>query len=157
MTRAGRYGCAVVARLSIVRVAARADSLAAAQCETDGSGNQQALQSLNALLGKDHGNTTAYLVHARCFYFLGAYAPAVQNASEVIRRDPSPVHPDAHDGRALTYVREFLGKDREALTDFAAAFASTLNTSDPIKSAPKSTAGTINVKAPSRILKWCSS
>lgn len=152
MTRVGGYGCAAVVLLSVVLVAAGGDSFGAAHCEANGSGNQQALQSLNALLGKNRDNTALYLARARCFYFLGAYPPAVQDASEVMRREPNQAEAyllrakagkmlghipqalndytaairlqptaDAHYGRALTYVREFRGKDREALVDFTAA------------------------------------
>jgi hypothetical protein len=65
MTRAGRCGCPAVALLSIVLVAACGDALGAAHCETNGSGNRQALESLNTLLGKNRDNTAAYLARAR--------------------------------------------------------------------------------------------
>lgn len=152
MTHTGRYGCAAIALLTLVLVAACGDSLGAAHCEANSNGNQQALQSLNTLLGKDRGNTAAYLERARCLYFLAAYPQAVQDASEVVRRDPNQAEAylvrakagkmlghipqalndyttairlkptaDAYYGRGLTYLREFRGKDREALDDFTSA------------------------------------
>ena len=152
MRRAGRAGCIAVALLSVVLVAACGDSLSVVQCETNAGVNQQALQSLNAILGKKGGPTAAYLARARCHYYLGSYVAAVQDASEVIRREPKQAEAylfrakamkmlgqiapalqdyttairlqptaEAYYGRALTYVRELRGKDREALDDFTSA------------------------------------
>jgi tetratricopeptide (TPR) repeat protein len=117
MTRADRFGCVAVALLSVMLVAACGDSFGAAHCEANGSGNQQALQSLNALLGKNPSNTAAYLARARCFYFLGAYAPAVQDASEVIRREPNQA--EAYLFRAK--AGKMLGHIPQALNDYTAA------------------------------------
>ena len=88
MGRAGRYGCTAGTLLSAVLVVACGDPLSSAQCEANGSGNQQALQFLNTVLNQNRDHTAAYLGRARCFYFLRAYAQAVQDASEVIRREP---------------------------------------------------------------------
>jgi len=117
MTRIGRYGCTAVVLLSLVLVAAGGDALGAAQCDAGGSGNQQALQSLNAALAKNRDNTALYLARARCFYFLGAYAPTVQDASEVIRREPN---------QAAAYLLrakagKMLGRIPQALNDYTAA------------------------------------
>jgi tetratricopeptide (TPR) repeat protein len=150
MTRAHYKHVAVA--LSFVLLAACGDSIGAAQCEANNNGNQQTLQALNALLGREPGNVVAQLGRTRCLYFLGQYGPAAQNATEVLRRDPNQAEAyliraravkmlgdisqalndysasirikptaDAHYGRALTYVREFNDRDREALEDFDAA------------------------------------
>ncbi|MGB4995727.1 MAG: tetratricopeptide repeat protein, partial [Nitrospira sp.] len=58
-----------------------------------------------------------YLARARCHYFLGAYAQALQDASEVIRRLPNKA--DAYLLRAK--AGKMLGQIPQALQDYSAA------------------------------------
>ncbi len=117
MMRAGRVGSDAVVLFSTWFVAACGNQLSSAQCEASGSGNQQALQSLNTVLSKNRDHSASYLARARCFYFLGAYAQAVQDASEVIRREPKEA--DAYLFRAK--AGKMLGQIPQALNDYAAA------------------------------------
>ena len=88
MPRVSRVGCLTAVLVFAVHVTACGDSSNAAHCEPNASGNQQALQSLNAILTKDRENTDVLLARVQCIYFLGNYAQAVQDTSEVIRRKP---------------------------------------------------------------------
>ena len=88
MTGVGRVVGLAVALITAAFMTACSESFSAAHCEANAAGNQQALQSLNALLGKNRDNTSVLLARARCFYFLGNYAQAVQDMSEVLRREP---------------------------------------------------------------------
>lgn len=117
MTRVDRYGCTAVGLVSAVLVAACGDSFSVAHCEANGNGNQQALQSLNAQFGKNHGNTAAYLARARCHYYLGSYVPAVQDASEVIRREPKQAEAYLFRAKAM----KMLGQIPQALQDYTVA------------------------------------
>ena len=152
MGRAGRYAGGFMAWCCLCLMAACGEPAGDAYCEANGKGNQQALELLTNVLEKKRTQPGLYLARARCFYFLGSYAEALQDASEVIRRLPNKadaylirakagkmlgqipqalddystsirLHPsaEAHYGRGLTYVREYQGKDREAIDDFTAA------------------------------------
>ncbi len=152
MGRAGRYAGGCMAWCCLCLMVACGEPAGDAYCEANGKGNQQALELLTSVLEKKRTQPGLYLARARCFYFLGSYAEALQDASEVIRRLPNKadaylirakagkmlgqipqalddystsirLHPsaEAHYGRGLTYVREYQGKDREAIDDFTAA------------------------------------
>lgn len=154
MGQATRGAGKIIALVSALLVVACGDSFSDAYCEAGNSGNQQTVEHLTHVLERKRNQTGIYLARARCFYLLGAYAQAAQDASEVIRRLPNKadaylirakatkmlgriqqalddystsirLHPsaEAHYGRGLTYVREYRGKDREALHDFSAAIA----------------------------------
>jgi tetratricopeptide (TPR) repeat protein len=152
MGLAGRCAGGVVAVCGLLLAVACGDASVDAYCEANGKGNQETLELLTHVLEQKRNQTGIYLARARCFYFLGSYAQALQDASEVIRRLPNKAEAylirakagkmlgqipqaledystsirlrptaEAHYGRGLTYVREFQGKDREALDDFTAA------------------------------------
>lgn len=117
MQRSGRVGCLAVVIISMAVLTACSESFSAAQCEANGSGNQQTLQSLNGLLTKDHGNTSALLGRGRCLYFLGNYLQAVQDMSEVLRREPKQAEAFLFRGKSL----KMLGRIPQALQDYSAA------------------------------------
>lgn len=152
MGQAGRCAGSIVALCSLLLAVACGDGSVDAYCEANGKGNQETLELLTHVLEQKRNQTGIYLARARCFYFLGSYAQALQDASEVIRRLPNKADAylirakagkmlgqfpqaledystsirlrpsaEAHYGRGLTYVREYQGKDREALDDFTAA------------------------------------
>lgn len=108
-----------VALVGAVFIAACGESFSAAHCEANAAGNQQALQSLNALLSKNRDNTSVLLARARCLYFLGNYAQAVQDTSEVIRREPKQAEAHLVRGKSL----KMLGRIPQALQDYSAAIA----------------------------------
>lgn len=114
--------------------------------------NSSSSEHLTSVLEHTGNQPGLYLARARCYYLLGSYAQAQQDASEVIRRLPSKpeaylirakagkmlgripqalddysasirlrLTAEAHCGRGLTYLREYQGRDREALEDFTAA------------------------------------
>lgn len=152
MGQAGRCVGSMVALCGLLLAVACGDASVDATCEANGKGNQDTLELLTRVLEHKRNQTGLYLARARCYYFLGSYAQALQDASEVIRRLPNKadaylirakagkmlgqipqslddystsirLHPsaEAYYGRGLTYVREYQGKDREALDDFTAA------------------------------------
>ncbi len=152
MERAGRHAGGFVVLCSLCLIVACGEPSGGAYCEANSKGNQQTLELLTDVLERKRNQPGLYLARARCFYFLGSYAQALQDASEVIRRLPNKadaylirakagkmlgqipqsledystsirLHPsaEAYYGRGLTYVREYQGKDREALEDFTAA------------------------------------
>ena len=128
------------------------DSYSDAHCDAGDRDNQRALDLLTNILEKKRNHTGIYLARARCFYYLGSYDRAVQDATEVINRLPDKpdaslirakagkmlgqipsaledystsirLRPsaEAYYGRGLTYMREYQGKEREALEDFTPA------------------------------------
>ena len=119
MAGVGRVASLTVVLIGAAFIAACGESFSAAHCEANAAGNQQALQSLNALLGKNRGNTPALLARARCFYFLGNYGQAVQDSSEVLRREPKQAEAHLFRGKSL----KMLGRIPEALQDYSAAIA----------------------------------
>ena len=152
MGQAGRCVGSMVALCGLLLAVACGDASVDATCEANGKGNQDTLELLTRVLEHKRNQTGLYLARARCSYFLGSYALALQDASEVIRRLPNKADgylirakagkmlgqipqalddystsirlrpgAEAHYGRGLTYVREYQGKDREALDDFTAA------------------------------------
>ncbi len=152
MGRASRRAGGFAALWSLCLIVACSEPSGDAYCEANGKGNQPTLELLTNVLERKRNQPGLYLARARCFYYLGSYAQALQDASEVIRRLPNKadayliraksakmlgqipqslddystsirLHPsaEAYYGRGLTYVREYQGKDREALEDFTAA------------------------------------
>lgn len=119
MAGVARISCLTVAIVSAAFLAACGESYSAAQCEANGSGNQHTLQSLNDLLTRDRGNTSALLGRARCLYFLGNYPQAVQDMSEVLRREPKQAEAFLYRGKSL----KMLGRIPQALQDYSAAIA----------------------------------
>jgi tetratricopeptide (TPR) repeat protein len=119
MTGVGRVVGLAVALITAAFMTAARESFSAAHCEANAAGNQQALQSLNALLGKNRDNTSVLLARARCFYFLGNYAQAVQDMSEVLRREPKQAEAHLVRGKSL----KMLGRIPQALQDYSAAIA----------------------------------
>ena len=119
MQRSGRVGCLTFVVISAAVLTACSESYSAAQCEANGSGNQHTLQSLNGSLTKDRGNMSALLGRARCLYFLGNYAQAVQDMSEVLRRESKQAEAYLYRGKSL----KMLGRIPEALQDYSAAIA----------------------------------
>lgn len=117
MTNSGRVVSLIVALIGISLVVACSESFSAAHCEANAAGNQQALQSLNAVLSKNRDNTAALIARARCFYFLGNYAQAVQDASEILRREPKQAEAHLVRGKSL----KMLGRIPQALQDYSAA------------------------------------
>ena len=89
MGPAGRRVGSFVALCSVLWVAACGEPSVDAYCEANGKGNQQTLQLLTDVLERKRNQTGLYLARARCHYFLGSYAHALQDASEVIRRLPN--------------------------------------------------------------------
>lgn len=109
--------CLAAVAVIAVLVSACGDSFSAAHCEPNASGNQEALQSLNAVLSKNRANTGALLAHARCVYFLGDYSQAVQETSEVIRREPKQAEAYLFRARSL----KMLGRIPQAMQDYSTA------------------------------------
>jgi tetratricopeptide (TPR) repeat protein len=117
MRKLSRVAGLTVALSGAILIAACGESFSATHCEANAAGNPQALQSLNALLGKNRSNTTVLLARARCFYFLGNYGQAVQDASDVLRREPKQAEAHLVRGKSL----KMLGRISQALQDYTAA------------------------------------
>ncbi len=92
--------------------------LARARCFYFLGSYAQALQDASEVIRRLPNKADAYLIRARAAKMLGQISQALDDYSASIRLHPSA---DAHYGRGLTYVREYQGKDREALDDFTAA------------------------------------
>jgi len=104
-----------VALCSVLWVAACGEPSIDAYCEANGKGNQQTLQLLTDVLERKRNQTGLYLARARCYYFLGSYAHALQDASEVIRRLPNKA--EAYLIRAK--AGKMLGQIPQALDDYS--------------------------------------
>lgn len=117
MGRAGRCAGSVVALCSLLLSVACGDASVEAYCEANGKGNQATLQLLTHVLEQKRNQTGLYLARARCYYFLGSYAQAVEDASEVIRRLPNK--PEAYLIRAN--AGGMLGQIPQALDDYSAS------------------------------------
>lgn len=115
MGPAGRRVGSFVALCSVLWVAACGEPSVDAYCEANGKGNQQTLQLLTDVLERKRNQTGLYLARARCYYFLGSYAHALQDASEVIRRVPNKA--DAYLLRAK--AGKMLGQVPQALDDYS--------------------------------------
>lgn len=115
MGRAGRCAGSVVALCGLLLAVACGDASIDAYCEANGKGNQETLKLLTHVLEQKRNQTGIYLARARCFYFLGSYAQALQDASEVIRRVPNKA--DAYLIRAK--ASKMLGQIPQALDDYS--------------------------------------
>jgi tetratricopeptide (TPR) repeat protein len=119
MGRAGRYVRTAVALFSVLLVIACGNPSSDAYCEANARDNQESLQFLNIVLERKRNNTGAYLARARCHYFLGSYAQAAQDASEVIRREP--MQAEAYLFRAKAGY--MMGQVHQAMNDYTAAIS----------------------------------
>jgi tetratricopeptide (TPR) repeat protein len=117
MGPAGRCVGSIVALCGFILAVACGDASIEASCEANGKGNRDTLELLTRLLDHKRNQTGLYLARARCLYFLGSYAQAQQDASEVIRRLPNK--PEAYLIRAK--AEKMLGRISQALDDYSAA------------------------------------
>lgn len=108
---------AVVALLSLLLFVACSDSFSDAYCDAGRKDNQQALDLLTHVLERKRNHTGIYLARARCFYYVGSYDRAVQDATEVIHRLPNKA--DAYLIRAK--AEEMLRQVSQALDDYSAS------------------------------------
>ena len=92
--------------------------LARARCHYFLGAYAQALQDASEVIRRLPNKADAYLLRAKAGKMLGQIPQALQDYSAAIKFQPTA---EAHYGRGLTYVREYQGKDREALEDFTAA------------------------------------
>jgi len=117
MNKASRFVGSVVVLCGFLFAVACGDASVEAYCEANGKGNRDALELLNHLLDQKRNQTGVYLARARCLYFLGSYAQAVQDASEVIRRQPNQA--EAYLIRAK--AGKMLGRIPQALDDYSSS------------------------------------
>ena len=115
MGPAGRCAGSIVALCSLLLAVACGDASVDAYCEANGKGNRETLELLTRLLDQKRNQTGLYLARARCYYVLGSYAQAQQDASEVIRRLPD--RPEAYLIRAK--AGKMLGRIPQALDDYS--------------------------------------
>ena len=92
--------------------------LARARCLYFLGSYAEALQDASEVIRRLPNKADAYLIRAKAGKMLGRIPQALDDYSTSIRLHPSA---EAHYGRGLTYVREYQGKDREAIDDFTAA------------------------------------
>ncbi len=92
--------------------------LARARCLYFLGSYAQALQDASEVIRRLPNKADAYLIRAKAGKMLGQIPQSLDDYSTSIRLHPSA---EAYYGRGLTYVREYQGKDREALEDFTAA------------------------------------
>ena len=92
--------------------------LARARCFYFLGSYAQALQDASEVIRRLPNKADAYVIRAKAAKMLGRIPQALDDYSTAIRLHPTA---DAHYGRGLTYVREYKGKDHEALEDFTAA------------------------------------
>ena len=117
MGQAGRCVGSLVALCGLLLAVACGDASVDAYCEANGKGNQDTLELLTRVLEQKRNQTGLYLARARCYYLLGSYAQAVQDASEVIRRVPNKA--DAYLIRAK--AGKMQGQIPQALDDYSTA------------------------------------
>ncbi|MBS0170887.1 MAG: tetratricopeptide repeat protein [Nitrospira sp.] len=115
MGQAGRCAGMIVALCGLLLTAACGGPSADANCELNGKHNQSTLDLLTHVLEQKRNQTGLYLARARCYYYLGSYAQALQDASEVIRRLPNKA--DAYLVRAK--AGKMLGQIPQALDDYS--------------------------------------
>jgi len=92
--------------------------LARARCLYVLGSYAQAQQDASEVIRRLPNKPEAYLIRAKAGKMLGQIPQALEDYSTSIRLRPTA---EAYYGRGLTYVREYQGKDREALEDFTAA------------------------------------
>ena len=92
--------------------------LARARCLYFLGSYAQAVQDASEVIRRVPNQAEAYLFRAKAGKMLGQIPQALNDYSAAIRLRPTA---DAHYGRALTYLREVQGKEREALDDLTAA------------------------------------
>lgn len=115
MGQAGRYAGSILALCCLLWVTACGNPSAEANCELNGKNNPSTLRVLTDALERTRNQTGLYLARARCHYYLGSYAQAVDDASEVIRRLPNK--PEAYLLRAK--AGKMLGGIPQALDDYS--------------------------------------
>ncbi len=92
--------------------------LARARCHYVLGSYAQAVEDASEVIRRLPNKPEAYLLRAKAGKMLGQIQQALEDYSTSIRLRPTA---EAYYGRGLTYVREYRGKDREALDDFTAA------------------------------------
>lgn len=117
MGRAGRIVHGIMVLVGLLLVAACGDSFNDAYCDADNQRNRHTRDHLTQVIEQKRNQPGLYLARARCQYVLGAYAQAVQDASEVVRRLPNKA--EAYLIRAK--AGKMLGRIPQALEDYSAA------------------------------------
>lgn len=92
--------------------------LARARCLYFLGSYAQAVQDASEVIRRVPDQAEAYLLRAKAGKMLGQIPQALNDYATAIRLHPTA---DAYYGRALTYLREAQGKEREALDDLTAA------------------------------------
>ncbi|MCC7326561.1 MAG: tetratricopeptide repeat protein [Burkholderiales bacterium] len=92
--------------------------LARARCLYYTGNYAAATRDASEAIRRAPGQAEAYLVRAKAGKMLGQISRAMNDYSAAIRLQPTA---EAYYGRALTYLWEYRGKEREALDDFTTA------------------------------------